>query len=65
MKGLGWLLFIFGVASTVFAFMDREVRLLTWINNWGTEVGWAIRIGFIVLGALLWFVGARAAKAEK
>jgi hypothetical protein len=65
MKGLGSLLFIFGVASAVFAIAGREVRLLLWINTWGPEVGWAIRVGFIVAGALLWLAGARARSKSK
>ena len=65
MKGLGSLLFIFGLASTIFSFIEREVRLLAWINNWGPGVAWAIRIGFMVVGGALWIAGSRARAREQ
>jgi hypothetical protein len=26
---------------------------------WGTEVGWAIRIGMAVVGGLMWLLGSK------
>ena len=28
-----------------------------WIDIWGENTGWAIRIGMIALGAVLFFIG--------
>lgn len=44
---------IAGVISTVLSFMDMNLRLLMWIDMWGEGAGWAIRIGLIVVGAVL------------
>ena len=59
MKSIGTLLFLFGLASIGFHFFDREVRLLSWINNWGENAAWGIRIALVVVGGLLTFVGGR------
>jgi hypothetical protein len=63
MKSIGSLMFLFGAASVVFGFMDRVPRLLMWIYNWGDGVAWAIKIGLIVVGAILYFMGSKS-KAE-
>jgi hypothetical protein len=59
MKSIGSLLFLFGAAAVVFGFMDRVPRLLIWIYNWGEGAAWAIKIGLIVAGAILYFLGTR------
>jgi hypothetical protein len=63
MKSLGSLLFIFGAAAIIFGFMERVPRILEWIYNWGEGVAWAIKIGFIVVGALLFIMGNRQKQA--
>jgi len=54
---LGGTLFLFGAGSMVLNFLDREFVILAWIDNWGPDVGWAIRGGMAVGGAVLWLVG--------
>ena len=56
MKGLGGLLVLFGAGSIVLNLMGREFQLLMWIDTWGEGVGWAIKIGLIVVGAGLWLM---------
>ncbi len=41
-----------------------EVRVLLWIDNWGIAVGWAIRIGITVAGAILYFLGRTQSSGE-
>ncbi len=53
MQGIGWLLIILGIGSFVLNYLEREFILLMWVDNWGPDVGLAIRIGMIVLGAIL------------
>ena len=36
-----------------------EFILLQWVDNWGPEVGWGIRIGMAVVGAILFFIGSK------
>jgi hypothetical protein len=57
MQALGtlgkWLLF-FGIGSLVLDLISMEFILLMWINFWGPDVAWMIRMGLIGAGALLW-----------
>jgi hypothetical protein len=57
MQGIGGFMVLLGAGSFVLHFMDMEFRLLSWVDNWGPAAGTAIRIGFIVVGAILWFLG--------
>ena len=36
-----------------------------WIDSWGPTVGWVIRIGCVVLGAVLLVVGMKGKSAEQ
>ena len=57
MKGIGGLLVLLGAGSFVLNMMEREFTVISWIDNWGPTVGMAIRVGMIVVGAALWFMG--------
>ncbi|MGH8110025.1 MAG: hypothetical protein ACREO1_15060 [Arenimonas sp.] len=57
MKSIGGYLFFFGLGSIILDFIDMQFMLLMWIDNWGTNVGWSIRIGMLVIGAGLWLLG--------
>jgi len=57
MKGIGGLLMLLGAGSFVLNMMEREFTIISWIDNWGPTVGTAIRVGLIVVGAVLWFMG--------
>lgn len=59
MKSLGGLLFIFGLGSFVLNFLGMEFTLLSWIDNWGSTTGFAIRVGLIVIGGALWLLGRK------
>jgi hypothetical protein len=59
MKSIGGYMFLFGLISTVLYFFDMELKILMWIETWGTTVGWAIRGGLMALGAGLWFLGGK------
>lgn len=59
MKNIGMYLVIFGVGSLLLNLFGREFVVLMWLDTWGTTVGMGIRIGAIVVGAILWVVGAK------
>jgi hypothetical protein len=59
MKSIGTYLMIFGAASILLYFFEMNLRLLSWIDNWGVTAGWIIRIGLIVLGLVLFIMGKR------
>jgi len=57
MKNIGSTLFVLGVLAIVLNYLDRVPRLVMWIYNWGETTAWAIKIGIILLGAILYFIG--------
>jgi hypothetical protein len=57
MKSIGSLLVIFGVAAIVLGFMNKVPSILEWIYKWGEGGAWAIKIGFVVLGVVLYVAG--------
>ena len=59
LKSIGMLLFLAGALSTIFYFVEYNARIFSWITNWGPNIAWVIRIGGIVLGAILYFIGKR------
>ncbi|WP_242111862.1 hypothetical protein [Luteimonas aquatica] len=64
MKSIGGLLFILGLGSFLLNLANMEFKLLGWIDNWGPTVGIAIRVGLIVVGAALWWLGRRNEAAQ-
>ena len=57
MKKLGGYMVFFGLFAIVLKFVDRVPTLLAWIYEWGETPAWAIKIGLIVIGAVLYFMG--------
>ena len=64
MKQIGGLFVLFGAGSFVLNMLGREFSLLMWIDNWGTTVGTGIRIGLIVVGAVLFYLGTKQSTEE-
>lgn len=54
MKTIGGYLFIFGVGSIVLYFLNMQFVVLSWIDNWGPDLAWAIRGAMTLVGAALW-----------
>lgn len=48
---------IAGILSVVLTFMKMNLIILMWIDNWGTTVGWILRISLIIIGVILFLVG--------
>ena len=64
MKNAGSLLLFLGIGTVVLNVIGYEFAILSWIDNWGTDVGWVIRGGMIVVGAALFILGMRSPQAE-
>lgn len=64
MKDLGGLLAFFGIGSIVLYFLEMEFVVLSWIDTWGTGIGWTIRIAMAVIGGAMWLFGAPSEEAE-
>ncbi len=62
MKSMRGILLLFGLGSIALHFFNMEFRLLSWIENWGAEIGWVIRIGIAVLGLALLILGSISAR---
>jgi hypothetical protein len=52
---IGLVIGAMGIMSIVLSFFNYNIRLLAWIDIWGTTVGWIIKIALIVVGAALFF----------
>lgn len=65
LSSIGAVLALFGVVSTILYFLDYNIKLLLWIDMWGPTVGWVIRIGLIVIGALLFFLIGKSNDEEE
>jgi uncharacterized membrane protein YdjX (TVP38/TMEM64 family) len=61
----GAMLAIFGFASAVLAFFGYNLKVLMWIDLWGDTLGWVIRVGAILIGAILFFMFGRADDEEE
>lgn len=65
MKKAGIYIVIFGIASIILPLFDLQLKLLMWVDNWGETVSWAIKIGLIVIGAVLFFIGNNSEEEKK
>ncbi|MDH2205936.1 hypothetical protein HXZ62_11455 [Empedobacter falsenii] len=59
MKTIGTYMAIFGLLAIVLNFFNAVPRLLAWIYNWGEGVAWGIKIAFVIVGAILYFMGRK------
>ena len=61
---LGGFLAISGVISSILYLIDYNLKILAWIDSWGSTMGWVIRIGLIVAGVALYFFAGQSADDE-
>jgi len=64
MQRLGGFLVLMGAGSFLLHFINMDFILVSWVDNWGPTVGTGIRVGMIVVGAILWFLGRPSAAGE-
>ncbi|HPA72391.1 MAG TPA: hypothetical protein PKY31_08985 [Spirochaetota bacterium] len=62
-KSLGAFLAFAGIASIVLHFINWNLKILMWIDMWGSTVGWIIRVGLIIAGGILYLLGSRSSGA--
>ena len=48
-----------GIMSIVLSIFNYNIRLLAWIDIWGSTMGWIIRALLILGGATLFFIFSR------
>lgn len=54
MKEIGLGLFLIGLVSLVLPLLGMKFLFLTWIEQWGPAISWAIRGGITLLGLVLY-----------
>ena len=64
MSKIGLYMGIAGLLAIVLDFLDRVPKVLFWIYSWGDAVAWAIKIGLVVVGAALFFMGNKNAVSK-
>ncbi|SFU20218.1 MULTISPECIES: hypothetical protein [Algoriphagus] len=55
----GLLLAAMGIISMLLSIFNYNIRLLAWIDIWGSGMGWIIRILLIVIGGALFYIYGR------
>jgi phosphotransferase system glucose/maltose/N-acetylglucosamine-specific IIC component len=59
MKTIGTYMMIFGAAAIAMDFLGFVPKILIWIYKWGETNAWIIKIGLIVVGAVLYFLAPK------
>ena len=54
---LGILIALFAVASMVMWIANLNFRIFIWIDMWGPEIGWGIRIAIAAIGIYIYRTG--------
>lgn len=65
MKSFGSALVYLGVWAIILNFFNFVPKVLVWIYEWGEGPAWGIKIGVIVVGGLLWWLGRRQSPAAE
>ena len=65
MKKTGSTLITLGLLAIVLNFVNRVPSILIWVYAWGETTAWIIKIGVVVLGAILYFIGKNEEKEEE
>jgi hypothetical protein len=63
MQGIGSLLVLLGAGSFVLRLVNIDFMLVSWVDRWGPGAGNGIRVGMIVIGAVLWYLGRPKAES--
>lgn len=64
MKKIGMYVSFLGVFTIFLNFVDRVPKILEWIYNWGEGIAWVIKIGFVVVGAAMFYWGRNKERKE-
>ena len=56
MRKIGTYAALIGLALIILPYFGLTLRFLDWINNWGKTTAWVIKIGLIIVGAILFFM---------
>ena len=65
LKNLGIAMMVWGGVTIIFHMFGIVSRRTEWLNNWGATTGWILKAGFVVIGAILFFVMKTKDETEK
>ncbi|MFX0558069.1 hypothetical protein ACOCEA_14810 [Maribacter sp. CXY002] len=54
-----------GIISAILSIFNYNIRLLAWIDIWGSTMGWILRIVLVLGGGALFFLFGRAEEDEE
>lgn len=60
----GLILGAMGIISALLSIFNYNIRLLAWIDIWGSTMGWILRILLVLGGGALFFLFGRLEEAE-
>lgn len=60
----GLVLAAMGIISALLSIFNYNIRLLAWIDIWGSTMGWILRIVLVLVGGALFFLFGRAEDDE-
>lgn len=55
---------VLGVLAIVLNFVNMVPRVLMWIYTWGESTAMIIKVGVVIVGAILYVIGAKSEKKE-
>ena len=61
----GLLIGAMGIMSIVLSLFNYNIRLLAWVDVWGSTIGWIIRFLLILGGGVLFFLYGRDEDADE
>ncbi len=50
---------LLGIVSSLLKIIQLNLKILVWIDAWGSGIGWGIRLGLIGLGILLFLIAPK------
>ena len=60
----GLVLAAMGIISALLSIFNYNIRLLAWIDIWGSTMGWILRIVLVIVGGALFFLFGREEAEE-
>lgn len=60
----GLVLAAMGIISALLSIFNYNIRLLAWIDLWGSSMGWILRVLLVLGGGALFFLFGRMEEAE-
>lgn len=61
----GLVLAAMGIISALLSIFNYNIRLLAWIDLWGSTMGWVLRIVLVLAGGALFFLFGKAEDDEE